>query len=289
MAYEALAGMYDALMDDVDYNQWADYIHRMLKQHGGFDDCTGKRLLDLGCGTGNITIPLAQKGYNVTGVDLSEEMLEMAAEKSEALGLTIDWQQQNLNDLQLIDEDGRDLQFDAIIATFDVFNHLTEPEDLQMLFHALNPLLADDGVLLFDVQTPYKLREYLGNNIYTLHRDDVEYMWENHFDEESQICTMDITFFLKQENGLYRRETMQQEERAYDLELLNMWLKYSDFDVLGVFGELSDEAVKPDAHRAVFVAKPMLYDDSEWDEALDNLPDFADENDYFFDDEAEQV
>ncbi len=289
MAYEALAGMYDALMDDVDYNQWADYIHRMLKQHGGFDDCTDKRLLDLGCGTGNITIPLAQKGYNVTGVDLSEEMLEMAAEKSEALGLTIDWQQQNLNDLQLTDEDGRDLQFDAIIATFDVFNHLTEPEDLQMLFHALNPLLADDGVLLFDVQTPYKLREYLGNNIYTLHRDDVEYMWENHFDEESQICTMDITFFLKQENGLYRRETMQQEERAYDLELLNMWLKYSDFDVLGVFGELSDEAVKPDAHRAVFVAKPMLYDDSEWDEALDNLPDFADENDYFFDDEAEQV
>ncbi len=293
MAYETLADMYDALMDEVDYQQWADYIDGMLQRHGSFDDSVdgsvdtvaGKRLLDLGCGTGNITIPLAQKGYQVTGVDLSAEMLEIARQKSETLGLSIDWQQQDLTDLQLIGEDGNDLMFDAIIATFDVFNHLTIPEYLQMLFHSLNPLLSDDGVLLFDVQTPYKLREYLGDHIYTLHRDDVEYMWENHFDEETQICTMDITFFLKQKNGLYRRETVQQEERVYELELLQLWLKYSDFDVVGVYDELSEEAVKPDTHRAVFVAKPALYDDGEWEEDLSDLPDFADENDYFFDDD----
>ncbi|MBQ1188434.1 MAG: methyltransferase domain-containing protein [Peptococcaceae bacterium] len=78
MAYETLAVMYDALMDDVDYEAWADYIDRMLKKHG----CPGKRLLDLGCGTGSISIPLAQKGYQVTGVDLSEEMLAVAREKA---------------------------------------------------------------------------------------------------------------------------------------------------------------------------------------------------------------
>ncbi len=285
MAYEVLANMYDALMDDVDYQQWADYIDSMIKKYSGSDDCTDKRLLDLGCGTGNITIPLAQKGYIVTGVDSSADMLKMAAEKSTALGISVDWQQQDLNELLLIDEDGDDMVFDAVIATFDVFNHLTDPEQLQMLFHSLNPLLANDGVLLFDVQTPYKLREYLGSNIYTLHRDDVEYMWENHFDEDSQICSMDITFFLKQENGLYRRETMQQEERVYDLELLQMWLKYSDFDVVGVFGELSEDDVKEKAHRAVFVAKPVLY--GEWQNDIDDLPDFADENDYFFDDDEQ--
>lgn len=198
MAYETLAAMYDALMDDVDYEAWADYIDRMLQKHGG----PGKRLLDLGCGTGCISIPLAQRGYQVTGVDISEEMLAAAREKSRALQLDIDWRKQDLTSLQLFDEAGNEMVFDAAIATFDVFNHLTDPEDLQMLFHTLNPLLTDEGVLLFDVQTPYKLREYLGNHIFTLHRDDVEYMWENHFDEETQICTMNITFFLRQANGL---------------------------------------------------------------------------------------
>ena len=283
MAYETLAKMYDALMDDVNYQEWADYIDTMLQKNG----CPGKRLLDLGCGTGNISIPLAQKGYQVTGVDLSAEMLDIARSKSEAAGLVIDWQQQDLTELQLLDDAGAEPVFDAIIATFDVFNHLTSPEDLQMLFHSLNPFLADEGILMFDVQTPYKLQEYLGNHIFTLHRDDIEYIWENHFDEESQICTMDITFFVRQENGLYQRETMCQEERVYDLELLQMWLKYSDFELIGVYGELSDEKLQPEAHRAVFVAKPMLYDGADdWsDEELADLPDFADENDYFFDDD----
>ena len=282
MAYETLAAMYDALMDDVDYEAWADYIDRMLQKHGS----SGKRLLDLGCGTGCISIPLAQRGYLVTGVDISEEMLAAAREKSRALQLDIDWRKQDLTSLQLFDEAGNEMVFDVAIATFDVFNHLTEPEDLQMLFHTLNPLLADEGVLLFDVQTPYKLREYLGNHIFTLHRDDVEYMWENHFDEESQICTMNITFFLRQANGLYRRETMTQEERVYDLDLLRLWLKYSDFETAGVYEELSENDVKPEAHRAVFIARPMLFEGEEWlDEELADLPDFADENDYFFDDD----
>lgn len=282
MAYETLAAMYDALMDDVDYEAWADYIDRMLQKHGG----PGKRLLDLGCGTGCISIPLAQRGYQVTGVDISEEMLATAREKSRALQLDIDWRKQDLTSLQLFDEAGNEMVFDAAIATFDVFNHLTDPEDLQMLFHTLNPLLTDEGVLLFDVQTPYKLREYLGNHIFTLHRDDVEYMWENHFDEETQICTMNITFFLRQANGLYRRETMTQEERVYDLDLLRLWLKYSDFETAGVYEELSENDVKPEAHRAVFIAKPMLFEGEEWlDEELADLPDFADENDYFFDDD----
>lgn len=262
MSYEVLADVYDTLMEDVDYQQWADYIDRMLKKNG----CIGKKLLDLGCGTGDITIPLAEKGYQITAVDCSAEMLEIGRAKGIEKGLAIDWQQQDILQLQLLDENGENRVFDAIIATFDVINHVIIPEDLQMLLHLLQSFLADDGIVLFDVQTPYKLREYLGNHIFTLHREQLDYVWENHFDAESQICTMEITFFFRQENGLYQRKFVVQEERLYELELLQLWLKYTDFEVLGIYRELSEDVVEPEDHRAVFVAKPIVYADID-DEA----------------------
>jgi SAM-dependent methyltransferase len=268
MAYEALAALYDGLMEDIDYQQWVDYIQQLLEKH----HCPGNRILDLGCGTGNITIPLAQKGYAMTAVDLSASMLEQARVKSDDLQLAINWQQQDMTQLHFADEDGAAPVFDAIIATFDAFNYLTEPEDLQDLLHQLRELLAEDGLLIFDVQTPYKLQTYLGNNIFTLHQPDVEYIWENHFDEETQICEMDITFFVRQENGLYQRVKECHQERVYDLDMLQTWLHFSDFTVLGVYRELTEQAVEPQDHRAVFVAKPMAFEDS-WD-AWDDETDF---------------
>lgn len=259
MAYKALAGIYDLLMENIDYQQWADYIHRLLEKN----HCSGKRLLDLGCGTGNITIPLAQKGYQITAVDKSAEMLAQAQAKSTALGLSIDWQQQDMTALHLAGEAGEEPIFDIIIATFDAFNYLTEPGDLQELLHRLNGLMTDGGILLFDVQTPYKLRQYLGNNIFTLHCPEVEYVWENHFDEEEQLCHMEITFFIRQENGLYQRVTECHQEKVYDLDMLKTWLKFSDFEVLGVYRELTEQSVQPEDCRAVFVAKPMLYDEGQ--------------------------
>lgn len=259
MSYQALADVYDLLMEDVDYQQWADYLQMLLNKN----QCPGKRLLDLGCGTGSITIPLAQKGYQITAVDLSAEMLEQARRKSADLPLDIDWQQQDMADLQLYDENDEALFFDAAISTFDAFNYLTEPENLQYLLQSLSDCLVDDGLLIFDVQTPYKLREYLGNNIYTLHHPQVEYMWENHFDDEEEICRMDITFFIKQENGLYQRVTETHQERAYDLDLLQMWLQMYGLQVLGVYAELSEQPIEAESHRAVFVVRKLGLDEEE--------------------------
>lgn len=267
MAYETVAAIYDSLMRDVDYAQWARYLDGLLKKH----HCPGKRLLDLGCGTGNISIPLAQMGYQVMALDDEAEMLEIAEKKSAEAGVPVDWRQQDITDPELGQILAGEQQFDAVIATFDVFNHLTEPEDLQTVLYTVERLLMESGVLIFDVQTPYKLREYLGDHIFTWHSPDVEYMWENHFDQETQICQMEITFFQRCENGLYRRETMYQEERLYELELLKLWLNFSNLELLGVYRELSEEAVASTDHRAVFVARPMRYADldAELDEPLD--------------------
>lgn len=271
MAYETVAAVYDSLMRDVDYAQWARYLDGLLKKHR----CSGKRLLDLGCGTGNISIPLAQMGYQVTALDYEAEMLEIAETKSAEAGVSVAWRQQDIADPALGQILGDEGQFDAVIATFDVFNHLTEPEDLQTVLYTVERLLAEDGILIFDVQTPYKLREYLGDHIFTWHSPDVEYMWENHFDQETQICQMEITFFQRCENGLYRRETMYQEERLYELELLKLWLNFSNLELLGVYRELSEETVAPTDHRAVFVARPMR--DTDLDAELDEPLDFAED------------
>lgn len=277
MAYESLASIYDILMDDVNYEQWAEYLHTQLQKH----QCPGNQLLDLGCGTGNITIPLAQKGYQITAIDLSEEMLVQAREKTAQLEQTgallqIDWQQQDMTMLDLYDAEDHFQLFDGVIATFDAFNYITEPEALQFLLQDLSDHMQDNGVLIFDMQTPYKLREYLGNNIYTLHRPDVEYMWENHFDEEDQICQMDITFFLRQEDGLYRKVTENHTERVYEPELLQLWLNLAGFDVLGIYQELSELPLQDDSHRVVFVARRRAFadlDDVEFD-LFDDLEDF---------------
>ncbi|MBQ2860211.1 MAG: class I SAM-dependent methyltransferase [Peptococcaceae bacterium] len=275
MAYETLASIYDALMDDVNYEQWADYIHDQLQKQG----CPGNRLLDLGCGTGNITVPLARKGYDITAVDLSAEMLAQAKTKTDALQkcgevLHIDWQQQDITELELYDAKDNFLMFDGVIATFDAFNYILEPEALQFLLQDLADHMNDHGILLFDIQTPYKLRKYLGDNIYTLHRDEVEYVWENHFDEETQICQMDITFFLRQEHDVYRRVTESHAERVYEPDLLRLWLELSGFDVLGIYQELSELPLERDSHRAVFVARRRALEDLD-DALFDDLESYA--------------
>lgn len=276
MAYETLAFIYDKLMDDIDYEQWAAYLHEQLQKH----DCPGNRLLDLGCGTGNITIPLAQKGYDITAIDLSAEMLAQAKAKTDTLrnagkSLSIDWQAQDMTALELYDDDDNFLLYDGVIATFDAFNYILEPEALQFLLQDLADHMNDDGILIFDIQTPYKLRKYLGNNIYTLHREDVEYMWENQFDTEEQICQMDITFFLRQENGLYQKVTESHTERVYEPDLLQLWLNLSGFDVLGIYQELSELPLEEESHRAVFVAKRRAIDDTLDDMMFDDLEEYG--------------
>lgn len=267
MGYRTLAEVYDTLMDDVDYNGWAEYLHSLLQDCG----CPGNRVLDLGCGTGNITIPLAERGYCMTGVDLSEEMLEKARSKETKPGpgkpdcAGIQWHAMDITDLTLEWD-----SYDAVIATFDVMNHLTEETDVQMLFQDVSMLLADDGLFLFDIQTPYRLQTVQGNETYSCHRDDMDYFWENHYDPETEICYMDLTFFLKEEDGRYRKMTEHQEERSYDPELLQMWLSISGFDVLGVYGELSRNPLADTDWRAVIVARRKSFEedfDEDWSEA----------------------
>lgn len=245
MAYERIAAVYDGLMNDIDYEAWANYLHELLMLY----KVPGQKLLDLGCGTGNITLRLAQKGWQITAVDQSAEMLAKAQAKSDTDNVC--WQEGNIT---LMDFEG----YDGVIATFDVFNYLLEAGDLQDLLQNLAMGLNDNGLLIFDINTPFKLRNFLGNNIYTYHSEEMVYLWENQFDEEADICQMRLTFFVQEESsGLYEKWQEFHEQKVYEPKMLTMWLTLAGFDVLAIYEALSmDElSVVDKEHKIVFVAR----------------------------------
>lgn len=248
MAYENLAALYDGLMADIDYEAWADYINELLERF----HCPGKTIIDLGCGTGSISIPLAQRGWQVIGLDRSAEMLKQAQNKAAAAGVTIQWLKQDMTEPKLEEMPH------GVIATFDAFNYILDPEDLQFMLQELAQQMADDGLLIFDINTPYKLRQVLGNQIYSHHSEQIEYIWENQLDMENDICQMRLTFFTRDEaTGLYRKSEEFHEERIYDPQLLAMWLSLSGFEVLGMYEPLSIEPLTEvgQLHKVVFVAR----------------------------------
>jgi len=248
MAYEILADVYDALMqEDVDYNEWSDYCIGLFEKHG----LKGKRILDLGCGTGNITIPFSKKGYKMTGVDISAKMLMQAEQKARAENVDLLLLCEDITQLDLGDE-----KFDGALATFDTINYITEPQDLLQMLKNLHQILEDNGIFVFDINTEYKLQEILGDHIYTYYSDDVVYIWENEFDEEQQICYMDLTFFIK-EKDLYRRYEENHAERVYAVEVLAEMLEDANFIFMGVYVPFSYEIAEDieEEERLFLVAK----------------------------------
>lgn len=254
MAYENLAALYDGLMRDIDYEQWARYLDELLRCY----HCPGKVLADLGCGTGNITIPLAHLGWEITGLDRSQAMLEEARQKSAACGVRVEWLERDMTRPEL-----EDLAPQGVLATFDAFNYILEPETLQMMLQDLYWSMAEDGLLIFDLNTPYKLRRTLGDNLYSYHDEQVDYVWENHWDAEEDVTQMQLTFFVRDEaTGLYRRSQEYHEEKVYEPELVKMWLSLAGFTVEALYEPLSFEplAEVTDQEKVVFVARRQRED-----------------------------
>lgn len=246
MAYNDLASIYDKLMDDIDYTHWTEYLNEHIEKHRA----PGKVLLDLGCGTGSISISLAQKGYSVTGIDISTEMLTQAEQKARELGVNINFFHQDIRELDL------DFQVDIVISTFDTFNYITEKQDLIKVFQGANRSLKDKGILIFDINTQYKLEKVLGENVFSYNTEELVYIWESFFDRKTKVCQMDLTFFaLESKTGKYIRFDETHLERAYEEKEIKEMLINSGFEILGTYGELSFDLPQEKEERVFFVAR----------------------------------
>ena len=246
MSYNNLASIYDRLMEDIDYQAWANYLYQLISKY----KAPGKELIDLGCGTGSISLKLAQKGYNVLGIDYSEEMLSQADQKFRENNIVIPLYHQDIRQFVM------DRNVDIVISTFDTLNYILDEKDIERTFKNVFEVLKKDALFIFDINTPYKLKEILGDNIFTYNTEEISYIWENDFDDKENICQMCLTFFiLDQETGLYERFEEFHEQKSYEIDYLIDILHKTGFKVLNVHGELNMEEPKEEDHKVFIIAK----------------------------------
>ncbi len=245
-SYTKFAPLYDKLMsEDVNYSEWADYIEKIFVRYGK----KPRLICDLACGTGNITIPMAQRGYEMIGADKSLEMLSLARAKAEKEGLDIMFLSQSFSELDLFGS------CDAFLCMLDGFNYVLSPQSLFQIAKKIKTcFLERDGIFVFDISSRYKLEKYIGNNTFVYDKDGIFYVWENKFREKYGLSDMYINFFVKS-GGKYSRFCERHLQKAYDEDEIKRIFISAGFETVDSFSPLSFSPPKKTDLRTVFVAK----------------------------------
>lgn len=243
-SYSDFAYVYDELMCDADYEKRAEYVLSLFKKYGK----TPSLLLDLACGTGNFSNLFAKKGIEVIGVDMSEDMLSVAREKMYNEGVNVLYLCQKAEELDLFGT------IDGAVCLMDSLNHITDEADLEKAISRVSLFMEKDGLFIFDVNTRYKHKTTLGNNIFIKESDEVFCVWQNEYIDNESLVNIRLDIFTEQD-GLYERFCEEFCERAYDFEFLKELLLKYDFEVLKIFDDLSENEIKSDTERAFFVCK----------------------------------
>ncbi len=240
--YGDFAYVYDALTFNVPYDEIAQYYCRIIR---GLTDGTGTRLLDMGCGTGNLTVRLAQAGFDVTGQDASEDMLSFAAQKS----AEIMWICQSMTETELGEPT------DVIVSTLDSINHLPTKADMAACFKRAAENLKSGGVFVFDVNTVYKHREVLGNNTFVYDVDGVYCVWQNEYSSEEHRVAITLDLFFEEEDGAYSRAYEEFSEIALPCEEYVSMLNEAGFEVEAVYEYLTDNAPTDESEKLLIAAR----------------------------------
>lgn len=246
-AYTSFAQVYDLFMDNVPYEEWCRYLTGLLKEYGIEDGL----VLDLGCGTGSLTEALAAAGYDMIGVDGSEDMLEIAMEKKAASGLDILYLLQDMREFELYGT------VRAVVSSCDCLNYILDEQELTQVFKLVNNYLDPGGIFIFDLNTPYKYRELLGENTFAENRPEGGFIWENFFDAETGINEYDLTLFIREpgEKELFRRFEETHYQRAYSLETVRKALAEAGMEFVAAYEEGGRKAPQEDSQRIFVVAR----------------------------------
>ena len=244
-AYTGFASVYDLFMDNIPYRAWCDYVTSLLKEYGVEDGL----VLDLGCGTGKLTRLLAGEGYDMIGVDLSEEMLEVALEHEMEDPKQILYLQQDMREFELYGT------VRAIVSICDSMNYLEDYEDLVQVLKLANNYLDPKGVFVFDMNTVYKYREQLGEQTIAENREESSFIWENYFDENEMINEYDLTLFIREEDGRYSKYEETHYQKAFEIREVLEAVKEAGMELVAVYDAFTREPVKETSDRVYFIVR----------------------------------
>ena len=246
-AYTSFAVVYDTFMDNVPYEEWADYLWKLLREYGIADGL----VLELGCGTGSMTELLASKGYDMIGVDNSEDMLELAMEKRIESGHDILYLLQNMQEFELYGT------VRAVVSVCDSVNYVTDEEELTEVFRLVNNYLDPQGVFIFDFNTEYKYQEILGEQVIAEEREECSFIWDNYYDEEQKINEYELTLFVQSQEDpeLYRKYQEVHYQRAYTLERIRNLIEKAGLRYVTAYDEYTKDAPLYTSERICVVAQ----------------------------------
>lgn len=240
-AYTGFAQVYDTFMDNVPYDEWGEYLVSLLKKYGVEDGL----VLDMGCGTGAMTRYLDAHGYDMTGIDVSEEMLTIAKEKSSS-------------DILYLLQDMREFELygtmRAAVSICDSMNYILEEDDLLQVFSLVNNYLDPGGLFLFDFNTEYKYRELLGDTTIAENREECSFIWENYYDLQERINEYDLTIFVR-EGELYRKFEETHFQRGYTVSEVADALREAGLELVALYDDFTREEPGEDSARVCVVAR----------------------------------
>ena len=247
-AYHRFAQVYDRIMDDVPYEKWADFIEATLERLGD----KPQRVLDLACGTGNTTLPFAQRGYEMVGIDLSPEMLDVARQKAAAEGYDIDFSLQDMRNFEV------QSPVDLVICLYDSLNYILSERGLSSVFRSVNRALGPGGLFMFDINSTYKLSQ-VGNGTIFIETEELSLVWQNSYDFANRVWQIDLTGFLLTADGKYEKFKETHREKAYSAAVVEKALERNGFVTLGIHDGYTTKLATEESRRIFFVAqKPDL-------------------------------
>lgn len=260
--YTDFARVYDTFMDETPYEEWCGFLMELLHRYEGKEAVTDENLLqeqntilDLGCGTGTLTELLAAEGYDMIGIDNSEEMLRIALEKKERSGADILYLLQDMREFELYGTAG------AVISVCDSMNYLLCEEDLLTVFRLVENYLYPNGLFIFDFNTVYKYETVIGDATIAENREDCSFIWENYYHPQEEINEYDLTVFVKnKEEGddCFRRFRETHYQRGYRLEQMKGLLLQAGLVFLAAIDADTHEDVTAKSERIYIIARKVV-------------------------------
>ncbi|WP_165329230.1 class I SAM-dependent DNA methyltransferase [Streptococcus tangpeifui] len=241
--YETFARVYDSIMEDSLYDQWTDFSLRH------FPKTKNAKLLELACGTGIQSIRFKQAGFDVTGLDLSDEMLNLARKRAQSAHLDIPFIQGNMLDLSPVGI------FDMVTCYSDSICYMEDEVDVGDVFAQIYAHLNDGGVFIFDVHSTYQTDEVFPGYAYHENAEDFAMVWDSYEDEAPHSVVHELTFFIQDEDGRFIRFDEVHEERTYELLTYDILLEQAGFKTVKVYADFEDKEPTETSKRWFFVCE----------------------------------